>query len=371
MREYNFGPGAPDPGSFPTEALTKAAVRAINHVNGDLVKYPGARGYETLREIAADRFMHREGIEISRDLIELTTGSMQAIRLTAEYFIKPGDTVITEEYTYSGTLNVFRHFQARIVGIPTDDDGMRMDLLEKSLDELAKQNVTPKFIYTIANFQNPTGTVLSLHRRKEMLSLAKEYGFYIMEDDCYGDLRYEGDLVPAMYGLDDSDVVIYIASFSKILGAGVRLGYFTAPQPLLNEIAGTKIDGGTNVLASCIVAEYLKENLWSHEEEINAIVKRKRDTMLEALEEHLGDLASWTHPPGGLFIWVKLPEITDIEKLHALLREKGVICGAGRSFHCNSEDVKYIRLAFGYPSLDEIKEGISLLAHAVREAAGN
>jgi 2-aminoadipate transaminase len=202
-----------------------------------------------------------------------------------------------------------------------------------------------------------------------MLSLAKEYGLYIIEDDCYGDLLYEGEVVPAMYALDNSDVVIYIASFSKILGAGVRLGYFSAPEPILSEIASTKIDGGTNVLASCIVAEYLKDNLQSHTEEVENIFKRKRDAMLEALEENLGDFANWTHPPGGMFVWVKLPDSTDTEMLHALLKEKGVVCGAGRSFHYNDEDVKYIRLAFGYPTLDEIKEGVSLLAEAVREAA--
>jgi 2-aminoadipate transaminase len=370
MREFNFGAGAPDPGSFPTTALAEAAVQAIHEVGGALVKYPGRRGYEGLREVAVQRFKRRENVEIPKDRIELTTGSMQAIRLIAEYFVGPGDTIITEEYTYSGTLRAFRHYQANIIGIPTDDDGMRTDLLEQSLKELAGRGISPKFIYTIDNCQNPTGTVLSLQRRKEMLSLAKEYGVYIIEDDCYGDLRYEGEVVPALYALDDSDMVIYIASFSKILGAGVRLGYFSAAEPLLDQIASTKIDGGTNALASCIVAEYMKSNMWSHMEEINAIVKRKRDTMLEALEENLGNSASWTRPPGGLFIWLKLHESTDTGILHALLKEEGVICGAGRSFHYNDEDVKYIRLAFGYPTLDEIKEGVFLLAQAIHQAAG-
>jgi len=369
MREFDFGVGAPDPGSFPTAALAEAAVQAIHEVGGALVKYPGRRGYEGLREVAVERFKRRENVEIPKDRIELTTGSMQAIRLIAEYFIDPEDTIITEEYTYSGTLRAFRHYQPKIVGIPTDDDGMRTDLLEQSLRELAGRGINPKFIYTIDNFQNPTGTVLSLQRRKKMLSLAKEYGVYIIEDDCYGDLLYEGEIVPALYALDDSDMVIYIASFSKILGAGVRLGYFSAPEPLLDQIASTKMDAGTNVLASCIVAEYLKGNMWSHVEEINAIVKRKRDTMLEALEENLGDSASWTHPPGGLFIWLKLPENTDTEALHTLLKKRGVICGAGRSFHYNDEDVKFLRLAFGYPTLDEIREGVSLLAQSIGEAA--
>jgi 2-aminoadipate transaminase len=372
MKKFDFGAGAPDPGSFPTMDLAEASVRAIHNVGGTLVKYPGSRGYEGLREVAVERFKRRENVEIPKDSIELTTGSMQAIRLIAEYFIDPGDAIITEEYTYSGTLKAFRHYQARIIGIPTDDDGMRTDLLEQLLKELAESGINPKFIYTIDNFQNPTGTVLSLQRRKKMLSLAKEYGIYIIEDDCYGDLRYEGEVVPALYALDSSGMVIYIASFSKILGAGVRLGYFSAAEPLLNQIAGTKIDGGTNVLASCIIAEYLKDNMRSHVEEINAIVKRKRDAMLEALEDNLGNSASygWTRPPGGLFIWLKLPENTDTAALHTLLNERGVICGAGRSFHYNDEDVKYIRLAFGYPTLDEIKEGIYQLAQSIREAAG-
>ena len=370
MEEFNFGAGAPDPVSFPVAAMAEAAARAISKVGGALVQYPGTSGSETLREVAAERFKWREGVEIPKESIEPTTGSMQAIRLATEYFVRPGDTIITEEYTYVGSLRVFRHYQAQIIGIPTDDDGMKTDILEQSLQDLSRRGICPKFIYTIDNFQNPTGVVLSLDRRKRMLALAKEYGTHIIEDDCYGDLRYEGEVVPALYALDNSDMVIYIASFSKILGASVRLGYFSAHDPLLNQIASTKMDGGTSALAGCIVAEYLKDNLQSHIAEINAIVKRKRDTMLRALEENLGDSASWTHPPGGLFIWLKLPQSTDTEKLHKLLKEKGVVCGAGRSFHYNNEDVKYLRFAFGHPTLDEIEGGISVTAQAIRESGG-
>ncbi|MFC1715264.1 PLP-dependent aminotransferase family protein [Candidatus Poribacteria bacterium] len=368
MRRFNFGGGVPDTGSFPTKEMAEAAVRAINMLGGELAKYPG-RGYEGLREIAAERFEWQTGVEISSRFIELTSGAGQAIRILAEYFIEPGDTIVTGEYSYSGILRASRYYKARIIGIPMDDYGIKMDCLEQSLAELAEQGITPKFIYIVSNFQNPTGIVLPLQRRKRMLSLAKEYGMNIIEDDCYGDLRFEGEAVPAIRALDDSETVVYIGSFSKILAAGVRLGYFITQDPLRRQIANIRMDGGTNLLASCIVAEYLKGNLKSHVAEVIEVLRRKRDTFFGSLEQHLGDLVSWTRPPGGPFVWLKLPDNTNTQVLDELAKEKGVVCRLGKAFHYNNEDVKYVRLAFSYPSLDEIREGIPVLAQAIQEAA--
>ena len=365
---YEFGSGRPDPGSIPIQGLVEAAARAIPRIGGDFALYPGDKGYQGLREVAAARFKHRESIELPVESITLTNGSMQGITLVAEAFAEPGDVVITEEFTYSGTLGVFRNRGLRIVGVPLDEHGMRMDALEEALKEWTDRGQKPKFIYPLVTYQNPTGSVMPLSRRKELLALAREYDVLVIDDNCYGDVRFEGEPPPALYTLDDVDSVVYLASLSKILSPAIRLGYLIAPEPLMSRALGKRWDGGISTLSASIVAEYFRENLWSHVEEINAIVKKKRDTLFGALEEHLGGSASWSHPVGGLFLWLKLPEDTDLGKLSQLAQEKGVLYASGRSFHCYNEEVPHLRLAFGYPSLDEIKEGIALLATCIQQA---
>jgi len=370
MKQYIFTGGRPDPKSFPVQGLIDATAKALNRMGEELVLYPGDKGYIGLREVASSRFEHREGVPLPVDNIAITSGSMQSISLVARTFINPGDAVITEELCYSGSLGLFRHLQADIVGVELDEvDGMNMDALESTLKGLAAKNVKPAFIYTTANHQNPTGAILAFDRRKRMIELAKEYGLIIVEDDCYGDIDFVEDAVPpALWVLDDSDSVIFIASFSKILGPGVRLGYFSAPNPLLSKVLDKRWDAGTSALSSCIVAEYFKENLWSHIKKTNAILKEKCETVIATFEEHLGDIATWTRPRGGLFIWVNLPETTDMDKLQQLASQHNIGYSNGQAFHARQEQIKAIRLAYGYSSLEEIREGIMLLSKCIIDA---
>ena len=370
MKDFAFTGGRPDPYTFPTEALIEASAKVLRKLGGQLVNYPGESGYRGLRELASMRFERREGVPLPVDNTSITSGSMQALELVLGTFIKPGDTVLTEEYTYSGTLGIMRHLKANIVGIPMDYiDGMDMDALEEKLKELKRQNVTPSLIYTTSNHQNPTGAILSLERRHRMLELAEEYDTLIVEDDCYGDIDFVPNPTPAsLFKLDTSNRVIFIATFSKILGAGVRQGYFVAKQPYYGMIHQNRWDGGTSALASAIVAEFFMEHLEAHLEKTNAAVGAKCKAVVDTLEEHVNDICSWTKPRGGLFLWIDLPETTDMKKLNEYASEKGVGYSNGSAFHYAGDPVKAIRLAYAYCHVDDVPEGITYLADAIRNA---
>jgi len=359
----------PDPESFPVEALLDAAQQVLPESGRKLVRYPDPRGHVPLREAMVERFRKKDGVALPIDRFALTCGSMQAINLVTQTFVQPGDTVITEEYTYSGTLGCLRKYGARLVGIPTDQDGMDVDTLAETLSELRAQNVKPKFIYTIASNQNPTGTNMSVPRRERLIALAREHGVLIVEDDCYADLHFEGEPPPtSIYTLAGFADVVYVGSFSKILGPGVRLGYLSAAEDLLSRVLSLKIDGGTSNLAAFIVGAFLKENLWEHVETVNRAIREKRDTVMEALSQHSPEAFEWwTRPTGGLFIWVKLPDTTDTPRLWQMLDGRGVRLASGRAFHCQDQEVPFLRLAFGYPTVADIREGASLIAQCVQE----
>lgn len=373
--EFQFTGGRTCPESLPIQGLIDATKRVLNLKGKQLVNYPGmADLHAELRQVASSRFEHREGIPLPTENILITTGAMQALTLSVQTLAESGGTVITEEVTYMGALACFRHFKLNIVGVPIDIvDGMDVDALDHTLRSLATKNIKPKFIYVTPNHHNPTGAILSLSRRKRMVELAQENNVLILEDDCYGDVDFEpSPVLQALYTLGDPQSIIFVGSFSKILAPGVRLGYLCAPNRLLNQIKELKKfsqDHGSSALASFIVAEYLRDNLWDHVAKHNAIIKEKRDTLLEALKEHFGDCASWSRPRGGLVVWVKLPETTDTQKLEQLALERGVRYSPGRMFHVSNEDIKYLRLSFAHMSLDTIREGVAVLAKSVRDAS--
>ena len=370
MEKYPFGSGRPDPASFPNRELGEAAMRILPEMGSELALYPGSLGYKPLRELLADRLLKREGVAPAVDEIALTNGSMQAVTLMAQMFIdQPGDGVIMEEFSYSGTIGAYKKEGAELVGIPVDEDGMRMDALADELKKRADNGNLPKFIYVLATFQNPTGAVMPLARRKELLALAGQYELPVVEDHCYGDTVYEEDYyVPSLYTLPADVPIVHIESFSKILGPGVRLGCFFTKQPLLGEILQIRRDGGTSSLAAAVVYEYFREHMWTHVDKINAIVKEKRDLMFEMLGEFPDAFEWFSRPKGGLFIWVKLPEATDVVKCEQIAEDRGIDYATGKAFNVYRDDVRYLRLAFGYASLEEIREGIPKLAECVMES---
>lgn len=370
MKVYSFTGGRPSPEDFPIQGLIDATERVLTRRGTDLIAYPDSNGqHDELAEIAAVRFERREGIPLPLKNIIVAAGSIMAIEELAMFLAQPGDTIITEELSYMGSLGRFRNIGLDIKGIPVHPiEGMDMDALEDTLRSLSTKNITPKFIYTIPTYQNPTGSILTLERRKRMLELAGEYEVTIIEDDCYGDIHFDPPVPPpALYTLAQSQSVAYIGSFSKIIGPGLRLGYVCVPsgfEKLAQRRIGMKVSG----LASLIVAEYLRDNLQSHIERHNEVISEKRGVLMEALEKELGDCVSWNRPRGGLFAWLKLPESIDQAKLDQLAKQNGVGYTPGREFHYNREDIKYLRLSYPHMSFDELREGVAVLAKCIRQA---
>ncbi len=374
MREINFGAGRPDPHSFPSDALAEAAAKVISTRGAELVNYPDGRGYEPLRTIASERFEHGAGRAVPLEEIVLTSGSMQALQLITEAFASRGDTIVTEAFTYGGSLSVFRSRQVRIAPVPIDGQGLVPEELETVLKGLVDGGTPPKFIYTIPTHHNPTGSILSLERRNRLLELAGEFDTLVVEDHCYADLVFQSDPVPPnLYHLDEGGRVVYVGSFSKILGPGVRQGYFMAPEALQQRIMANKMDGGTNALASMIVAEYLGDHLWDHIREVNEVMKARKDALVESLATQFSDLGEevwWTDPPGGMFVWVRIPSATDTRKALQLAARRGVYYSLGQSFSAANEDIPFLRIAFGFPTIEDIREGVPILAECIKEAQG-
>ena len=370
MSGFNFGAGNPDPGVFPTEALAEAAKRAILRMGVELAHYPDHHGLPELRQVAQERFEHNHHVRPPIEDIVITNGAMQGLQLSAQGLARPGDAVIMEEFEYVGTIRVFKQCGLELLAVRVDEQGMRMDALANTLEHQASIGRLPAFIYTTASYQNPTGTTLPLERRRRLLELARQYRVTIVEDDTYGDISFEPLGVPAIYALANPGEVMYIGSFSKILGPGVRLGFFIAPEKITARLMPWKMDGGSSMLSQMIAAEYFRDNLWEHVEEGRQAVKEKRNVLLDALEGEFGGVPgmSWTTPDGGLFVWIRLPDDADRARIAELAAARGITYATGQAFHALNEDVPYLRLAFGWIEKDEIAEGVRALAECVREA---
>jgi 2-aminoadipate transaminase len=366
---YDFGSGKPSPKTFPSAALGRAAQRVLEREGPMLSSYPEAKGYTPLREIGVQRFAKNHGVQVPLGDVVTTNGSMQSIILATQAFSPPGDTVLVEEYCYSGTLGVLRQFGARVEGVALDDSGMRADALEAALEKNKREGRRVGFVYSIATHQNPTGTIMPLGRRHEIVEVCRRHQVLLVEDDCYADVVFEGEMPPAMYTMADPGTCVYIGSFSKILGPGVRLGYFISPEALTNKMLAFKKDGGTSNLSSMVVAEYMKDELWTHAAEVCDAVRAKRDMLFSALEREMGGLVEWTRPNGGLFTWLKLPEGIDTKAIASLAKERNLLYATGKAFDAADRDVPFLRLAFGYIDDELIDDGISLLGECIEGAA--
>ncbi|MCY4129402.1 MAG: PLP-dependent aminotransferase family protein [Gammaproteobacteria bacterium] len=367
MRTFDFAVGQTNPETFPIERVQDAANRAIANEYAQLTTYPGKLGHAGLRAVMAKRESEREGIQIGADELTLLNGSMQAVTLTAEAFTRPGDTVICEELTYSGTISAYRSLGIEMVGMPVDEDGMRVDLLEATLDELGEAR-KPKFIYALTTYQNPTGTNLSLNRRRQLIDIAASRNIPIVEDNCYGDVHYDGEKPRSLYALSDYENIIYMCSLSKILAPGMRLGYIYAKPRLLETILARRHDGGGNYLAAAVVAELYKDGLWALTEELNDSLKVKKNLVVDSIREAADGICVSSNPSGGLFVWVRFPDDVDQEKLLRLTSERGFFYASGANFHIRSEQIPYLRLAFGHVPDDDIRDGIPVLIQCLREA---
>ncbi|MCU0606973.1 MAG: PLP-dependent aminotransferase family protein [Candidatus Edwardsbacteria bacterium] len=365
----SFAGGLPAPATFPVKELEEIAVQVLREKGAMALQYGTTEGEAPLREAIAGWMTH-EKATIKPDNILVTAGSQQGLDLVAKVFVDPGDILIVELPSYIGGLQAFTSYRARMVGIPMDDQGMRMDKLEKALAKLAKRGKKPKFIYTVPDFQNPSGVTMSLERRKQLLALAYRYGVPILEDSPYRDLRFTGEPVPAIYTLDDQDQVIVLGTFSKIFCPGLRLAWIMAPAEWLDKMIVAKqgMDLCCPTYNQLIAAEYLRRGLLPKQiESIRELYGRKRTLMLKALKQHMPKGVRWTKPEGGLFLWVRLPKGMDASALFPKAIEEKVAYVKGSAFHCDGKGLNTMRLNFSYASDEQIAEGIQRLANMIRK----
>jgi 2-aminoadipate transaminase len=371
---YNFIGGNNNPDTIPIEALVESSARVLRQEGRNLATYnlnSGPLGYIGLREFMVEKMGHYRGIQATPDEVLITPGSNPGIDLVNKALLEPGDTVITELFSYQGFLNRLRRQQVNMVGIPLDDGGMRTDVLAATLSDLRRQGITPKYIYTIPTLQNPTGTVMTVERRHELLRLSQEYGVPIFEDECYTDLIWEGEVPPAIYALDTSNHVIHIGSFSKNLSPSLRLGYVVAPWEVLSQIVACKTDSGTGALSQMVVADYFQNHYEEHMDGLRAGMKHKLHVLLAALDAHFGSVVTYRIPPGGMFLWVEFPPGVDTKKVEAPAQAAGIAFNAGPDWAADPDAARnYLRLCYALPSDQQISEGIAKLAEVFKQTVG-
>jgi len=372
----SFAGGLPAPDVFPLDRFQEACKRVLE-VNGhQALQYSATEGYEPLREMIA-RHIARYGIKAKPENVLITSGSQQALDLIGKLLINPGDRVLVEAPTYLGALQAFNVYGAEYISVESDQDGLRTEFLEDPL------RMGPKFMYVLPNFQNPGGTTLSEGRRHQLVLLADKYGIPIVEDDPYGQLRYEGEHLPPLVVIDRENLrrddgysignVLYLSTFSKTLAPGLRLGWIVAPPDVIAKLVQLKqgADLHTSTFAQIVAYEVAKDNfLDDHVKLIRKVYRERRDVMLEALKKHFPPEVTWTHPQGGLFLWATLPEGMDCHKLFDAALKENVAFVPGDSFYAGNgfaqEGSRHMRLNFSYGHPDQIREGIRRLAVAIK-----
>jgi DNA-binding transcriptional MocR family regulator len=330
------------------------------------LQYGGGQGEEELREQIVE-VMRYEHLHAHPDDIVTTTGSQQALDLVTGLFVEPGDVVVAEAPSYVGALGVFRSYQADIVHVPMDDDGLIPEALEETLARLKREGRRVKLLYTVVNFQNPKGVTLSLERRPRIVEIAKRYGVLILEDNPYSLLGFDGDPMPSLKSFD-SDGVVYLGSFSKTFAPGLRVGWAYAPLAIREKLvlAAESAILSPSVINQMIVTRYLTEFDWYQQvKEFRTMYRGRRDALTSALAEHLPNL-SWTVPSGGFFSWLSLPPGLDAKAMLPRAVTNRVAYSSGTAFFADGQGADHIRLSFCFPTEERIKEGVRRLAEVVR-----
>jgi 2-aminoadipate transaminase len=362
--------GLPDTSTFPAASYASIMERVASDSCARALQYAPTEGLTAAKRCIVE-VMAEEDMEVEPDDLLVTTGGQQVIDLVCKTLIDPGDVVVAEAPTYPGAVPTFSSYQAHVVQIAMDADGMRVDELEATLERLEAEGRRPKFIYTIPNFQNPAGVTMAEDRRRRLVDIARERELLVLEDNPYGLLRYEGEPRSCLYELDVEDTwVIYLGTFSKILSPGIRIGWAAAPRPVLEKLNMGKqaADLCTSSMTQHFVAAYFEGARWQdYVRSVGEIYRRRRDVMLDALAEHFPREAEWTYPQGGLFIWATLPDYIDTTDLLARALRENVAFVPGRGAYLDGRGGSELRLNFSGVSEDDIREGIRRIGKVVRE----
>ncbi|TYQ14856.1 UNVERIFIED_CONTAM: DNA-binding transcriptional MocR family regulator [Acetivibrio alkalicellulosi] len=348
----------------PIETLVGMETDLINQPSHFALKHTPTEGFLSLRENIA-LLMEKRGVSCSIEEIMVLSGSQQGIDLAARVFIDPGDVIIVEEPSFFSALQIFQSVGARVMGVPVDENGMQIDILEQVL-----QRYRPKFIYTMPTYQNPSGVSMSLERRKALIELAYKRKVLILEDDPYGELRFEGNRLPPLKEIDKYGHVIYLSTFSKILFPGIRIGWMVAPKPVINQFAMAKqmADLHANSISQWIVDRFLSSgSLDQHIKKICTEYEIRRDLMLESLMNNPIEGLKWNKPLGGFYLWCKLPERTPYSALLVKAAQNGVVYVPGTAFYLGGREEEYIRLNYTYPPRESIKLGVDKLKKSISE----
>jgi 2-aminoadipate transaminase len=361
--------GLPDTSTFPPGSFANVMHRVASERLARALQYGPTEGLDEAKRCIGE-VMAAEGTSVHADDLLVTTGGQQVIDLVCKTLLDPGDVVIAEAPTYPGAIPTFCSYQADVVQIEMDDDGMRIDVLEAELARLDAEGRSPKFVYTVPSFQNPAGVTLSLERRRRLVEIARRRELLVLEDNPYGLLRFEGAPLPTLHSLDGGDYVIYLGTFSKILSAGLRLGWAAAPRPVLAKMNLGKqaADLCSSSLTQHFVAGFFEDGDWRrYVGDLIGLYRRRRDVMLEALAEHLPPEATWTRPEGGLFVWATLPDYIDTTDLLARGLRENVAFVPGRAAFLDGRGGSSMRLNYSGVDEDAIREGVRRIGKVVEE----
>ncbi|MBX6370691.1 MAG: PLP-dependent aminotransferase family protein [Acidothermus sp.] len=364
----NMGGGSPYVSALPLELVAEMAAKVIAERGAQALQYMGGQGDERLRELVCG-VMALEGITAGADDVIITVGSQQALDIIARIFLDPGDVVVAEAPSYVGALGAFAQYQAEVVHVAMDDDGLLPEELRISLERLERQGRRPKFLYTVPNYQNPAGVTLSRERREEIIELCARHDLLIVEDNPYGLLGFEGPPQPALRALTDEGI-IYLGSFSKIFSSGIRVGWVVAPPGVKEKLimAAEATTLCPVALSQFLAAEFLSNHPWEKQVEVfRDLYRTRRDACLEALETFFPPGASWTRPSGGFYVWVTLPEGIDAKAMLPRAIQGRVAYVPGTGFYADGQGRRNLRLSYSLPEPERIREAIRRLAAVVTD----
>ncbi|TGY55950.1 aminotransferase-like domain-containing protein [Limosilactobacillus reuteri] len=363
----SFAGGLPAPELFPVKEMKAAVDKVFEEHGQEAMQYGAAKGVTALREVIQQHVKEKEDVDSKLDNVLVTTGSEQALDLVGKAFVDPGDTVLVEQPTYLCALDVFRSYGANFASVEMDEDGMKMDSLEEAL----KANPNTKLIYTVPNFQNPTGRTMTEERRKQLAELAEKYDVYVLEDNPYGEIRFAGQHVPAVKSFDKSGHVFYMSTFSKTLAPGFRLGWLVADKNVVNKLTVLKqsADLHTDNLAQFAVAQFFADNdVDAHVKEISALYGKRKDLMLEGIKKYFPEGVKYTDPEGGMFLWVEVPGVDDTVELFKECLEHDVAFVPGDPFFAGEVQPGAFRLNYSNMKEDQIEVGLKRLGAALTAA---
>jgi 2-aminoadipate transaminase len=361
--------GMPDDRFFPIDRVIEASTFALKEYGKKALQYGSTEGIKKLRVLLMDR-MEKEGVRgIDLENVIISTASQQGLSLVAQVFVNPGDTVIVEEPSYLGAIQACASMQAKFCTVALDKDGMQMDILEDKLKELQKAHIRPKFVYTVPNFHNPAGVTMTLERRKKLVELAQTYDLLIIEDDPYGEIRFEGEPIPSLLALGGKDRVVALRTFSKISFPGLRLGWIVAREDIMNKIIVGKqaADLCSPAMTQYISYEFVSRGwLDDYVDVVRREYPKKKNAMIAALEKYFPAGSSWTDPQGGLFVWAKVPESIDTSAMFREAISAKVAYVVGIAFYPHRNDNCHMRLNFSAVDPEHITEGVHRLGDLLK-----